>query len=102
MQGKNFTAAEKHFNEKCLKCKKKLQEKKVFFEDQTTRMKELTEQNIKLQNQNVQLQDWIERLIEHIDIPKEDLKILLEKEKNKKALSDSLSFMLDFAGRFGL
>lgn len=47
------------------------------------------------------LNEWIERLLEYTEISKEDLKKLIESEKEKAEVRDRISTTLGILGMFG-
>lgn len=47
------------------------------------------------------LNEWIERLLEYTEISKEDLKKLIESEKEKAEVRDKISTTLGILGMFG-
>lgn len=95
-KGKQFSAAEKHFEKKRLLYEKQIKHLNSCVSDQKAIISNQEAKIQSLSTENTQLHEWIERLLEYTELSKEDIKEACEKDKKL----GSLLGIMDIAMRF--
>lgn len=62
------------------------------------RISELIEQTDALEQKILEQNDWIERLLEYTEVPKEEVLAAINAEKSKKSAYDAINHMADVMG----
>ena len=99
-KGKNFDAAEKHFEKKRIDYEKRIKNLSVALSEsreQTAQYKELYEG---LKNENEQLKEWVERLLEYTELSMEDIKQACEKDKKLGEAVGMMSTLFKMSGLY--
>ena len=100
-KGKKFDAAQKHFEGKKIELEKQIKALTARVSEQNKTISEQKGQIDALSSENQQLKEWIERLLEYTEISKEDLKKLIESEKEKAEVRERIFTTLGILGVFG-
>ena len=69
--------------------------------DMDNQIKELNEIIFERENELRQQAEWIDRLLEYMEISKEDLQALIESEKDKAEIRERISTALGIIGMIG-
>jgi hypothetical protein len=99
-KGKNFDAAEKHFEKKRIDYEKRIKSLSIALSEsreQTSQYKELYEG---LKNENEQLKAWVERLLEYTELSMEDIKQACEKDKKLGEAVGMMSALFKMGGLY--
>ena len=99
-KGKNFNAAEKHFEKKRIDYEKRINSLSIALSEsrrQTSQYKELYEG---LKNENEQLKAWVERLLEYTELSMEDIKQACEKDKKVGEAMGMMSALFKMGGMY--
>lgn len=99
-KGKNFDAAEKHFEKKRIEYEKRIKNLSVALSEskqQTSQYKELYES---FRNENEQLKAWIERLLEYTELSIDDIKQACEKDKKLGEAVGMMSALFGMCGKY--
>ena len=100
-KGKKFDAAQKHFEGKKIELEKQIKVLTARVSEQNKTISEQKGQIDALSSENQQLKEWIERLLEYTEISKEDLKKIIESEKENSEVREKMSATLGILGMFG-
>ena len=99
-KGKNFDAAEKHFEKKRIDYEKRIKGLSVALSES----REQTEQYKKLYDglkyENEQLKAWVERLLEYTELSVEDIKQACEKDKKLGEAAGMMSALFKMGGLY--
>jgi bisphosphoglycerate-dependent phosphoglycerate mutase len=99
-KGKNFDAAEKHFEKKRIDYERRIKSLSIALSEsrqQTSQYKELYEGLI---NENEQLKAWVERLLEYTELSMEDIKQACEKDKKVGEAMSMMSALFKMSGGY--
>lgn len=99
-RGKNFNAAEKHFEKKRLSYEKKIRCLTLELDEsrkESAKYKELYQKSV---NENTQLKEWVERLLEYTELSKEDIERACKKDIQTKESLEKLSALFKFSGLY--
>lgn len=97
-KGKNFDAAEKHFEKKRMDYDKRIKSLSIALNEsrgQTAQYKKLYDD---LKGENEQLKAWVERLLEYTELSVEDIKQACEKDKKLGEVMGMMSAMFNMSG----
>ncbi len=93
-KGKNFDAAEKHFEKKRAQYEKRIKDLNQQLENAHRDTRHFRSRYEFLQRENEELKNWIERLLEYTELSKEDIKAACEKDKQA---AEALSWLSRFS-----
>lgn len=99
MKGKKFDAAEKHFEKKRIQYDKGIKYLREQLDASRKEAQLYKEKADSYELKNGELLDWIERLLEYTELPKEDVKAVFENEKRK---NDAAMRLVKLFGVFGV
>lgn len=74
----NKSAKDLAFDRERAKCQKQINNLKASLNQKEVELSEVNERESKCE----ELQDWVDRLLEYMDIPEEDMKKLIQREKD--------------------
>ena len=98
MKGKKFDAAEKHFKKKEEQYIKKIKAMEELIASKDAKDKEKDSLIASFQEQNSALLVQNQKLLDICNMSEEDLKILIEKDKNVAEAAKSMVAMMRFSG----
>jgi len=81
MKGKNFNAAEKHFEKKRVQLERRIKDLNEQVENAHRAYYDYRFRAELLERENEELKDWVERLLQYTELPLEDIKAACEKDK---------------------
>ena len=94
MGNKNISAKDKAFEKERVKYRAKIRELEYKILNQCTEIEELKEQLEEKEKELLVKEDWIERLLTYTELSEEDMKHILQSEKDKvKVMETFTSFM---------
>lgn len=94
-KGKQFNAAEKHFQKKQVKYEKELKEKTLQNNNLLNDISNLKLRLNELESENQMLNDWIERLLKYTELSKNDIQIVCENDKTKNQFISTLENIIN-------
>ena len=97
----NKSAKDIAFDKERAKFRSEIRNLKYAVEYRDKQIKELGETVRQREEELFKLNEWIERLLEYTEISKEDLKKLIESEKEKVEVREKISTTLGILGMFG-
>lgn len=89
----NKSAKDLAFDRERAKCQKQINNLKASLNQKEVELSEVNERASKAESKCEELQDWVDRLLEYMDIPEEDMKKLIQREKDTAGF-DALLFGL--------
>ena len=101
MAKSNKSAKDIAFDKEREKFRSEIRNLKYQIQYRDKQIEELGETVRQREEELFKLNEWIERLLEYTEISKEDLKKLIESEKEKAEVRDRISTTLGILGMFG-
>jgi hypothetical protein len=98
-KGKNFTAAEKHFQEKEERLRKELKYWEKRANEQSSRLLTVCEELANARYTIAQQNEWIERLLQYTELDLKDIKAACEKDKK---IGQAAGLMVDVYKYLGI
>lgn len=96
----NKSAKDIAFDKERIKFRKEIKNLQYQVMQMDNQIKKLNETIVERENELRQQAEWIDRLLEYMDISKEDLQQIIKNEKEKAKLNDSLSSFLHLSNKF--
>lgn len=101
MAKNNKSAKDIAFDKERANFRSEIRNLKYQIEYRDKQIEELGETVCQREEELFKLNEWIERLLEYTEISKEDLKKLIESEKEKAEVREKISTTLGILGMFG-
>lgn len=98
MSKSNKSAKDLAFDRERAAFRSEIRNLKQVIEQQHTHIQELGESIRQKDEEILKLNEWIERLLEYTEIPKEDLKELIESEKEEVQVRERISTTIGIIG----
>lgn len=97
----NKSAKDIAFDKERAKYHKEIRELKYELQKAIVERNEYVEKLAAAEDKCEQLQDWINRLLEYTEMSEEDMKRIIQKDKETSEAMEHLNSMFDIFGRFG-
>ena len=96
----NKSAKDIAFDKERIKFRQEIKKLQYQIMDMDNQIKDLNEIIYERESELKQQAEWIDRLLEYMEISKEDLQELIKNEKEKAMLNNKLSGFLHFSEKF--
>ena len=95
MGNKNISAKDKAFEKERIKYRAKIRELECKILNQYTEIEELKEQLEEKEKELLKKEDWIERLLTYTELSEEDMKRILQSEKDKVKVMEAFTSFIE-------
>ena len=100
MGNKNISAKDKAFEKERIKYRAKIRELEYKILNQCTEIEELKEQLEEKEKALLEKEDWIERLLTYTELSEEDMKHILQSEKDKMKVMETFTSFMEIGRMF--
>lgn len=100
MGNKNVSAKDKAFEKERIKYRAKIRELECEILNQYTEIEELKEQLEEKEKELLKKEDWIERLLTYTELSEEDMKRILQSEKDKVKVMETFTSFIEVGKRY--
>lgn len=96
----NKTAKDLAFDRERAKYGKRIKELEAKLKEQNCEIRELRNQVSEAEAKCESLQNWIDRLLEYTEMSEEDMKTIIQKDKDSAEITKRMNGLLGIMGRF--
>ena len=100
MGNKNISAKDKAFEKERIKYRAKIRELECKVLNQYTEIEKLKEQLSEKEKELSEKEDWIERLLTYTELSEEDMKHILQSEKDKMKVMETFTSFMEIGRMF--
>lgn len=100
MSNRNLSAKDKAFEKERCKFRKEIHERDILIQNLRSELQTKSSQIQELESKIMEQKEWIERLLEYMDIPDDQRKLVLQQKELETDISQTLNRIFRFASTF--